>query len=470
MGVTETLARFAVETTLEDIPAEVIQTGKLRILDTLGVMVGGSVDDCTKMTLAICEESGGNPECNIVGHNVQTSRLNAAFVNGVAAHALDYDDIPDASLNHISTTVFPASLALAEAMGHRGADVLLAYILGYEVVARIGKGMKPHFFLGWAPQGTINCFGAAVSGAKILGLDLDQTRTALGIAGGSASGIIKHYGTMTKPYVAGNASRNGIVAALLASRGYNAPLDVLDSEPGPAFDHFGFCETFNRDGNYDLEVMVEGLGESWELVHTQSKHHPGPSAACLPTDLTLDLVTKHDIKPEDVERVQVSISPYVMVTQQGPHPADGYQARYSLWYNVAMSILDRQAQLSQYTTERVQRADVAAMLERIDIKVDAEIERERNQIQYPLLGITEVTIELKDGRVISEKRRGYPNKSMGWEEIVEKYHECFDYSGLAEKGVDVTPSIEMVRNLDQLPRVEDLLGSLAPAEPSGHTS
>ena len=110
------------------------------------------------------------------------------------------------------------------------------------------------------------------------------------------------------------------------------------------------------------------------------------------------------------------------------------------------------------------------MLERIEINVGTEIERERDQIQYPLLGITEVTIELKDGRVISEKRRGYPNKSMGWEEIVEKYHECFDYSGLAEKGVDVTPSIEMVRNLDQLPRVEDLLGSLAPAEPSSHTS
>ena len=462
MGTTETLARYAVETRLSDIPRHIVDTAKLRILDTVGVMIGGSVEPCTRMAVDVVEESGGNPEANIAGYRLRTSRINAAFANGVAAHALDYDDIPLPSPNHISVTTLPAPLALGEAIGARGEDLLLAYIIGYEIEARIANGMNL-FFQGWQPQGVLGCLGAAVSSAKIMGLDLEQTRRALGIAAASASGIIKHYGTLTKPFMVGNASRNGVVAALLAARGLTSNPDVLDTSPGNRHDRFGFCEVFAREGNYNLDRMTEGLGDSWELPNSVMKHHPGSTAPFMPTDITLDLVAKHDIKPEDVDRVDVLVAPFSMITQQGPHPRDGMEARYSIWYNVAVSILDRKSGLSQYADERVTRPDVAPILEKVSVSVDPEMAKEKGGPVDYMKGVSEVTIGLKDGQSFSERREGYPFKVMGWEDVVEKCQECADYAGLPQKGVEVKRAIDMVQDLERLSKVQELLDSLTPA-------
>ena len=463
MGATETLARYAVESRLSDIPKEIVDTAKLRVLDILGVMLGGSVEPCTRMALEMIQEAGGKPEVNIAGHRASTSRLHAAFVNGVAAHALDYDDGPIGTPNHISSTTFPAPLALGEVVGASGENLLLAYILGYEIEGRIGRSMNPSlFFHGWQPQGTLGCLGAAVGASKILGLDVEQTRRALGIAGASASGIIKHYGTMTKPFMAGNACRNGVMAALLSARGLTANPDVLDTSPGDRHDRFGFCETFGGEGNYSLERMTEGLGESWELPLAIIKHHPGSTAPFQATDITLDLVAEHDIKPEDVEHVDVGVTPWTMNTQQGPHPRDGVEARYSIWYGVAVSILDRMAGLSQYTDERVSSPDVSSLMDLVSVQADPEIAREHSESSDFKWCISEVSIRLKDGRVVSEKRRGYPTRDMGWEDVVRKYRECTEYAGLAGKGVDVMQAVNMIRDLENLPRAKDLLVSLTP--------
>ena len=463
MRTTETLSRFAVEARLSDIPKEIVDIAKLRTLDILGVMIGGSVEPCTRIALDMIQEAGGKPEVNIAGHRAPTSRLHAAFVNGVSAHALDYDDGPIGTPNHISATTFPSPLALGEAVGASGENLLLAYILGYEIEGRIGRSMNPSlFFHGWQPQGTLGCLGAAIAASKILGLDVDQTRRALGIAGASASGIIKHYGTMTKPFMAGNACRNGVMAALLSARGLTANTDVLDTAPGNRHDHFGFCETFGGEGNYSLERMTEGLGESWELPLAIIKHHPGSTAPFQATDITLDLVTKHDIKPEDVDHVDVGVTPWTMNTQQGPHPRDGVEARYSIWYGVAVSIMDRTAGLSQYTDERASNTDVSFLMDRVSVQADPEIAREHSESSDFKWCISEVSIRLKDGLTVSEKRRGYPTRDMGWEEVVGKYRECAEYAGLPQQGVDVMRAVDMVRGLEDLPKAKDLLESLTP--------
>ena len=467
MGVTETLARFAVETRLQDVPRDIVDTAKLRILDTLGVMIGGSVEECTRMALAVMEEAGGKPEANIAGHRLRNSRLNAAFVNGVAAHALDYDDLPLNTPNHISVTALPPPLALGEALGAGGRDVLLAYILAYEIEARIGRGMGAGmYFRGFQPQGILGCLGAAVGAAKVLGLDVEQTRRALGIAGSAASGIIKHYGTMTKPFVIGNACRNGIMAALLSARGYTAPLDVLDTGPGKGYDRFGFCETFGGEGNYSLERMTDGLGESWELPTAIIKHHPGSTPPFLAIDATLNLVIQNDIKPEEVEHVDVAVLPFTMNTQCGPRPRDGVEARYSIWYNVAISVLDRQSGLRQYTNERVSSPDVSSFLDRVSVRVDPDVVPKTNKSPDLFWLAAEVTIRLKDGRAVSEKREGYPAKDMDWENVVEKYLECAEYADLPKKGVDVRRGVDLVQELEHLPKVEDLLRSLTPGDPN----
>jgi len=229
--LTETLAKFVVETGLEDIPDAVTQRAKLHVLDILGVMLAGSREDVGRLIIRYIKKRGGVPEAHVMSGDFQTSPPLAALANGTMGHILDFDDDSETMLSHPSTTLLPAVMALG-GNNASGKDILAAFILGEEVSARIARIpalMPEHYEQGWHPTATLGAMGAAAAAAKILKLNVGGVRNALGIAASEAGGACANFGYMTKPYHAGSTASKAVSVALLAAEGLTANPCILES-------------------------------------------------------------------------------------------------------------------------------------------------------------------------------------------------------------------------------------------------
>jgi 2-methylcitrate dehydratase PrpD len=399
----------------------------------------------------------------------------AAFVNGVSAHALEYDDITSSAITHTSASVVPAALALAEARGADGRALVEAYVAAFEVTTRIGWGTVQHLLpRGWHPNGVLGSIGCAVAGARLLGADLGAMRAAMAIGASSASGIRKNVGSMTKAFHMGHGARSGVVASMLAVRGFTADPRVLESEsgdlrveggaPGIGHAHYSFPETFLGPGGYDLAAMVRGLGQVWELGTdgTITRFHPGSTFPQPAIDETLALVARHDVRAEEVVRVEVGVTPKCLSIASCGIPTDGHTARFSVAYSVAVAVLDRRAGVAQYSDERVGQPDVRAFLPRVHVHVPGDFAGATGG--WGAGAVTPVsariTLRLADGRVLQGERhttRGYPGWPATWTDVVAKYEEC----AASVLGADrARRSIEMIAEIERLPDVRRLTAEL----------
>ena len=303
-GATEGLSRFVANTRLEDIPDRVVQNAKLLILDTVGVILAASRDSGCKLLAQWVKDQESAPRATVIGQGFRSSPLLAALVNGHAAHALDYDDS-----GHYSTQTLPAALALGEPPHVAGAKFIRAYVIGREVCNRLDAAfdasrekLRGPTFRGWHHTGTNGSLGAAAAAGVVLGLDLEQIRTAFGIAANGACGLRANMGTMTKALVSGNAARNGVMAATLAQRGFTAEKSVLETPQGIAN---AFCE----ESDIDWEAMTRDLGKSYELARGAiTKDYPSCSPAHRPIEaLLLDVNAEYTGDPFDLPRQAVRI-------------------------------------------------------------------------------------------------------------------------------------------------------------------
>jgi 2-methylcitrate dehydratase PrpD len=258
MGITKQLAEFLCRLDFEEIPHQVVDLSKAHILDCIGVGLSGFTLSSSKRILSFVKSSGGNLQASVWGSGLKTSAQMAAFANGYMAHVLDWDDSSTTMRAHPTAAIFPGVLALGEMLDVSGDKILEGYILGVEIGVKMGRGINPQHAERWHATGTLGCLGAAAGSAKILGLDVDETRAAMGIAASAAGGLKINFGTMAKPFHAGNAARAGVMAALLAREGLKANPDVLD---GP----FGFCNIYCGEEHYHLERIVRGLGDPFEI-------------------------------------------------------------------------------------------------------------------------------------------------------------------------------------------------------------
>ena len=302
-GATEGLSRFVANTRLEDIPDRVVQNAKLLILDTVGVILAASRDSGCKLLAQWVKDQESAPRATVIGQGFRSSPLLAALVNGHAAHALDYDDS-----GHYSTQTLPAALALGEPPHVAGAKFIRAYVIGREVCNRLDAAfdasrekLRGPTFRGWHHTGTNGSLGAAAAAGVVLGLDLEQIRTAFGIAANGACGLRANMGTMTKALVSGNAARNGVMAATLAQRGFTAEKSVLETPQGIAN---AFCE----ESDIDWEAMTRDLGKSYELARGAiTKDYPSCSPAHRPIEALLKIVKEHGVRAEDVDRIECDL-------------------------------------------------------------------------------------------------------------------------------------------------------------------
>lgn len=459
-AVTDEVTTFALALTWEDLPAEVVRIAKEHILDTFGVTLAGSREACARIvrqTLVL-----GEGPASVVGTSERRPAYLAALANGVASHALDYDDTqlstsPEAVyglLTHPSTPVLSAATAVAEEVEASGKQLLVAYCAGVEIACRVADAINPrHYQAGFHSTGTIGTIGAAAAAGLLLGLTHAQMATAIGIAASMASGLRENFGTMTKPLHAGRAASNGVAAALLARSGFTASQHILEARRG-FFSAAG--------GGFDPEKIVGCLGKPFflESPGVSIKPYPSGSLSHPGQDLILDIVRTHDLTPEQVERVEVGTNSNVLNALIYPRPTTDLEGKFSLEYCMAAALVYRKAGLQEFTDQAVNDPRIQALLPRMMVRVDPELE----QMGYQHVR-TRVRVVTRDGHEYAgeaEWAKGYPRKPLPQEELEGKFLECAQTVLSQHQAVVALEAIKQVENVAD---IEQVLATMrAPAE------
>ncbi len=459
-GLTRQVSEFIVGTGPGEIPPDVIALGKKSILDGLGLALAGSVSTLGTPMKRYLEALGPcAARSSVAGTRLRVPERFAAFANGAFAHADDYDDTqlavaPDrvyGLLTHPTAPVLPAALALCEAGGRSGRDLLAAYHVGVEVECKIAEAISPrHYEDGFHTTGTIGSFGSAAACARLRGLDAPRAAQALGVAAAEAGGLRQNFGTMTKPFHAGHAAEAGVVAADLAALGWTAAPDILEARAG-----------FFRaaGGGFDPAAIVNRLGNPWTFASpgVSLKPHPSGSLTHPAMGEMMRLVREHDLHPADVERVDVGGNSRMVTTLLHHRPMTGLQAKFSMEFGMAVLLLERRAGLAEYTDAVVRRADVQEMIHRVDFHVDPEAERAGFAKMTSL-----VRVHLKDGRVLSGRAqfaKGSPGNPMSYDEVAAKFRGCAEFAGWPRSKADAI--VELVSTLEKAPDVSRLAAMLA---------
>jgi 2-methylcitrate dehydratase PrpD len=380
LHVTAALARFISNSRWEDIPAQVRREGRRTLLNCLGAALGGCRDEAVHHALAVLGRFSGAPQASVLGRAERLDALSAAFVNGAAANVFDFDDTHLPTVIHPAAPVAPALLAFAELKKITGIELLHALILGVEVECRIGNAVTPwHYAHGWHITSTCGVIGAAAAVAKLLRLDEQRTAAALGLGANQAHGLIESLGTMAKSVSVGNAPRNGLVAALLAERGFSAAPQTLE---GPR----GFLQVLGNKP--DLEVIVQGLGSAWESARNTYK--PYPCGVVLHP--VIDALLSFDSEMREIEKLIVRGNPLLRQRTDRRHPRSGREAQVSVQHTAAVCFAYRAAGIRQYTDACAAEPALQAFGERVVLEDDPAVPVEAAAVE----------VRLKDGKTLSK--------------------------------------------------------------------
>lgn len=457
MDITRKLATFAVETTYADLPDEVVTQAKRAILDTLGVAIAGSVEPCARIAAEVVQAEAGRPIATVIGHGFAAPARSAALVNGTAAHALDFDDVNESMRGHPSPPLLPALLAVGEETGASGRELITAFVLGFEVECKVGRGLgQSHYPHGWHATSTLGTLGAAVVAGKLYDLTVEQMMMAIGIAASLASGSRQNFGTMTKPLHPGAAASAGVLAAQLARRGYTADETILEAP-------LGFINLFSPAKDGKPEQVLEALGAPYDIVSPgiSVKKYPCCFNTHRALDATLALRDANGITATQVERVVVTVPRGSVSAVIHHRPQTGLEGKFSMEYCLAAALLDGQMALDTFEDRAVQRPDAQALLRRVTVEEVDRLPDDRSGDASVTLGYAEVSVTLSDGssaRRRVDEPRGGPGEPLTWEELAAKYQDC------AQRviGADAADaSLALIADLERLATTSELMRLVA---------
>ena len=441
---TRDLAEFVAGLDYNSLPEPIRERVIDTILDTVASAIAGRHGDETVQIEALATSLGGAAKSTVIA-GPPASLAGAALVNGYQVTAVTVCDIHRPTLCHVTPEVIPPALAIAEERHRSGRDFLVAVAAGLETVVRVGAGMryKSMRARGWHSPGVIGPFGGAAAVSSLLGLDETATRNALSLAGTQAAGTFAHWGTPTIKFHQSRGSFSGLLAALLAEQGFPAGHEVLTAQ------HGGLLNLYTDGG--DPGAVVAGLGETWELETISLRLWPAASSIQSVITAVLALVEAHDLRPADLESVEVGLSETVY-NMHGTLPWDNkFRALLSAPYVTGVVLHDRRCWFEQFLPERFKDPALDAFIrERIRVDADADVVG---------TGAT-VTMRTKDGRILTD-RRDYPHGDaadpLTREEIVSKFRECAD--GLLPRD-NTERAIDMIVGLADLGDVNDLCAVL----------
>ncbi len=439
-GLTRALVEQALAVRYETLSEEARALARQCILDYIACTLPGAAEPLTGMVFAELEDQGGRETATVIGHAKKLPALSAALVNGSASHALDFDDVNLAMPGHPSVAILPALLALAEERGSSGKDVIAAFVAGYELECRFGSTLKPGHYdgLGFHATGTIGTFGAAAACAHLMGLDVEQTCTALGIAGTQAAGLKSMFGTMCKPFHAGKAAYHGLLAARLAARGFSSRGDVLECAQG-------FAKTHSPDFHPEMAMQTPPGGS--HLRNNLFKYH----AACYLTHGPIEAARKlrdQGATPETVQKIVLRIDQATDRVCNIAKPATGLEAKFSLRLTTAMALagLDT-GRLDTFSDENAADPALAGLRDRMEIDF---------QTGWPHT-LAEMDIHLTDGSVITARHdAGIPAADVTGQgkRLEEKFAALADPILGANR---VSRLLGAVAELDHAPDVREMM-------------
>ncbi len=383
---TQKLAARASSAEYEALPAAVREVARQCVLDYLGVAIAGAGDRVVNILLNEMAEAGGAGQASVVARALRLPALSAALVNGAAGHALDFDDVNVAMPGHPSVAILPALLALAEANTSSGRDVLTAFVAGYETECRIGAALSPgHYDIGFHSTATIGSFGAAAACARLLGLDAEKTATALGIAGTQAAGLKSQFGTMCKPFHAGKAAQNGLLAARLAGRGFSSRTDLIECVQG-------FAATHGPD--FSPAATLEEPANGLYILANLFKYHAACYFTHAPIECARALRREHALSLANIVGLTLRIDSSTDRVCNIRVPVDGLQSKFSLRQTVAMALAGVDtASLGAYGEATAHDPALTALRERMVIDF---------QNNWPQT-VAELEVELPDGKRVSAR-------------------------------------------------------------------
>lgn len=418
MEATSTLARYVVESQFADLPGDVRREALRALLNWMGCAVGGSQHETVDHALAALGPFSGPAQASIIGRSERLDILHSALMNGISSHVFDFDDTHAKNLVHPSGPVAAAILALAEYRPVSGASFLHAFVLGIEAESRIANSVFPaHYDVGWHITGTAGVFGAAAAAGKLLGLDAQRMRWALGIAGTQSSGLRDMFGSMCKSFHPGRAAQNGLAAALLAEQGFTSSDSVLEAPRG-----FAHVMSTARD----LSKITDGLGEGFEIAFNTYKPYACGLVIHPAIDGCVQLRNEHHLNADDIERIELTVHPLVLELTGKKAPRTGLEGKFSVYHSAAVAIIHGAAGEREYSDACVRDARVVTLRERIEARVESGIGKDQ----------AVVSITLKDGRTLErrvERALGSLERPMSDRDLEEKFRGLADGILPAEK-------------------------------------
>ena len=446
--LTPALGQFIAGLEFSDLPAAVSARIGVAFADAVGVMIAGARDAAPQLLRQVLAPSG--QESGIAGGG-RASAMDAAWINGAAAHALDFDDSSRRG-GHMSAVLVPAIVAEAEAVGATGRQMLAAYAAGYETMSElIWRDLGEHHVKGWHPTGVFGAIAAAAACASLRQLEPEKAAMAIAIAGSRAAGLIANVGTMTKPLHAGNAAHTGIVSARLAGVGFTAAADAFEHAPG-------FLNAFSPGGAIDVAAPVRA-GSEWRILGDNrigTKQYPLCYYTHRAIDGMLDLLAENPVEAADVRKISISMSPRNATILRYHLPQTGLEAKFSVQFALACSVVAGRPGLAELTTEFVTRDDVQSLMKRVVVTRD-----ERDDPHLPGYAIFDhVIVETRDGRRIEGPRvrkvRGGPDLPLSRAALWSKFNDCMRHGGHG----DSPHTSELFDRLLSLDGVDDI-GRLA---------
>ena len=440
MTLTQDLGYFAAGVSFEKLPPGAAEVARTGFIDCIATMIAGAGDPAPQLLRKALQQPGGDATLYFSGEKCAAPE--AAWINGTAGHALDYDDV--ASLRgHPSTVLVPAVLAEGEVRGASGRDMLAAYVAGYETWAELAwRDPGHHHRKGWHPTGIFGPIGAAAACASLRRLDAESAARALALAASQSSGLMANFGTMTKPFHAGRSAHSGLMSARLAELGFTASLDALEHPQG-------FLSAVSPDGEVDRESPAHGLGSEWRILKYRLGIKKYPACYCThrALDAMLELLARQPLQPAEIARITVSLSDTHALILRNHQPQTGLAAKFSIEFAMAAAVIARRAGLAEYTDGFVRRPEVQDLMQRVGIETNRNYDPEVSGASV----FDQVRVELVDGHIIESEKvaraKGHADRPLSEDELFEKFRTCLDAGGAR-----IAPDVLF----DRLRHLEDL--------------
>lgn len=460
--LTQTIVHFSHSLTHKELGEEVFEQGKKLLLDYLGVAIAGSQTESSQAVYRMLGNSASPGPCTVLGTALETSAEYAALANGTSAHGVELDDTHQAGSIHLGVVMFSTAIALSEILPEINSDRFFpAVVAGYEIAARLGKALQPkyHYELGFHPTATCGVFGAAVTAAKLLQLTEAQMLSAVGIAGSMAAGSLEFLteGAWTKRLHPGLAAQNGILAAKLAAAGFRGPGTILEGRDG-------FLSAYSR--NSKPQIVTQDLGKTFEILETSVKPHACCRYMQAPIDGLIELATAHDIRPEQIARIEVAVLeagwPLVCEPRKRKYsPSNIVDAQFSMPFGAAVALRYRAAGLDQFSDENLSSPQIKSLMGRVVLAKDIRIEK-----NFPVEWPARVEIHLTNGKKFEKFVRfpkGDPKNPLSWEELSAKFRSLAMRVLPRERCEQIIKSVGEINSSAALPKIWKLAAFSAPA-------